>query len=306
MNRLELGNGSNRRDASVTAVSGHESANERPPVAERTLAVGGSGLGLIGANPAPVDAGSPPSRVPGPGVDALFDALAEALRIALLSDVQTEGHLRGGPVPENVTLLFSDIVDWTRTANRIGPESADALRRRHFFTLHQAITGTGGTEVKRLGDGTMAVFPTASAALTCAVGMQRGVDIDNRAGDHPLGLRIGLSGGEVTREGSDYFGEPVIEAARLCACASSGEILATRIVKEVAGRRAQYPYRALGPFELKGLPEPRETFEVVWNPTRDHVASSTQSPHDADLPSRHDSSISICEPMATRTERCLT
>ena len=31
--------------------------------------------------------------------------------------------------------------------------------------------------------------------------------------DRPLGLRIGLSAGEVTQEADDYFGEPVIEAA---------------------------------------------------------------------------------------------
>ena len=47
--------------------------------------------------------------------------------------------------------------------------------------------------------------------------MQQGVERDNRDREHPVGLRVGVSGGEVTREDDDYFGSPIIEAARLCA-----------------------------------------------------------------------------------------
>ena len=63
----------------------------------------------------------------------------------------------------------------------------------------------------------MVVFGSASAALACGVAMQQGVERDNRDRDHAMGLRVGLSGGEVTREDDDYFGDPVVEAARLCA-----------------------------------------------------------------------------------------
>ena len=134
----------------------------------------------------------------------------------------------------------------------------------------------------------MAVFSTASAALECAVQMQRDVDIDNRASVRPLGLRVGLSGGEVIREGTDYFGDPVVEAARLCSSASSGKILASQVVKAVAGRRAGYPYRALGFVELKGLPEPLDaTFEVGWDPTPGHYPRCRGRPLTAQLSQRN-------------------
>ena len=47
--------------------------------------------------------------------------------------------------------------------------------------------------------------------------MQQGIERDNRGREQSVGLRVGLSGGEVSREDDDYFGDPVIEAARLCA-----------------------------------------------------------------------------------------
>jgi class 3 adenylate cyclase len=270
MRTLDLDDSDRGGDTSVTMFSGPEPINEHRPLAERVLAVGGNGLGLIGANPAPGDAGRTPTCIPGPGVDTLLARLVDALRMALVIDNQDGGHGAVAPVRENVTLLFSDIVGWTETAIRVGPESADHLRRRHFSTLRRAVEDNGGTEVKRLGDGVMVAFSTASAALTCAVAMQRSVDHDNCVDGHPLRLRIGLSGGEVMREGADYFGDPVVEAARLCSCASGGKILVSEVVKDMAGRRVRYPYRALGGLDLKGLPEPIETFEVSWKPTAEH------------------------------------
>jgi adenylate cyclase len=118
---------------------------------------------------------------------------------------------------ENVSILFTDIVGSTELSQRLSPEVADEVRRGHFSILRQAIAETGGTEVKHLGDGLMVVFGSASAALASAVAMQQGVDRDNRDREHSIGLRVGLSGGEVSEEDGDYFGDPVVEAARLCA-----------------------------------------------------------------------------------------
>ena len=116
---------------------------------------------------------------------------------------------------ENVTVLFTDMVGSTALASSLSPDSADELRREHFSILRQAVAEAGGTEVKNLGDGLMVVFGSASASLSCAVGMQQGVERDNRGREQSVGLRVGLSIGEVSREDDDYFGDPVIEAARL-------------------------------------------------------------------------------------------
>ncbi len=182
---------------------------------------------------------------------------------------------------ENVAILFTDIVDSTVLSQSLLPEVADDVRRGHFSLLRQAVTEAGGTEVKNLGDGLMVVFASASAALDCGVSMQQGVERDNRDRENPVGLRVGLSGGEVTREDADYFGDPVVEAARLCSLCDGGQILATDIVRGMAGRRNRHESRSLGGLFLKGLPEPVETVEMSWVPLGE-ADSGTSVP----LPSR--------------------
>ena len=167
---------------------------------------------------------------------------------------------------ENATILFTDVVGSTELSQRLSAEAADEVRREHFSILRQAIAEAGGTEVKNLGDGLMVVFGSASAALACAVAMQQGVERDNRDREHSVGLRVGLSGGEVSREDDDYFGDPVVEAARLCATCESGQVLATDVVRAMAGRRSRHECRSLGELTLKGLPDPVETVEVLWEP----------------------------------------
>jgi class 3 adenylate cyclase/tetratricopeptide (TPR) repeat protein len=167
---------------------------------------------------------------------------------------------------ENVAVLFTDIVGSTELSQRLLAEEADELRLRHFSILRHAVTGAGGTEVKNLGDGLMVVFAAASAALGCSVAMQQGVDQDNRSSQESIGLRVGLSVGEASNVDDDYFGDPVVEAARLCARCESGQILATDLVRAMAGRRNRHRCRSLGELTLKGLPDPIEAVEVAWEP----------------------------------------
>jgi len=183
---------------------------------------------------------------------------------------------------ENITVLFTDLVGSAELASSLTPEAGDAVRRKHFSALRQAIATSGGTEVKNLGDGFMVVFPAASAALGCAVAMQQVVHRDNAGAERPLGLRVGLSSGEATKEADDYFGDPVIEAARLCARAEGGQVLASDLVRAMAGRRSSHVFTSLGELELKGLPEPIETLLVSWEPLGADALGSGRVP----LPTR--------------------
>jgi predicted ATPase len=136
--------------------------------------------------------------------------------------------------------------------------------------------------VKGLGDGVMVVFRSTSAALSCAVAMQQAVHRDNVGARHQLGLRIGLSGGEATMESNDYYGDPVIEAARLCAYADAGQILVADAVRVMGGRRSPYLLDRIGALELKGLPGPVEVLDVRWEPL-DEVAAENGVPVPARL-----------------------
>lgn len=158
---------------------------------------------------------------------------------------------------ETVTVLFTDLVGSTELMAAVGEQRADELRREHFAGLRAAVAAHDGREVKSLGDGLMVVFESAGAALACAREMQQTVI---------SGLRVGVSAGETEVDDGDYFGLPVVEAARLCAVAQGGEILITDLVRALVRSRGGFDLHARGPIELKGLPEPVDVYELDWTP----------------------------------------
>ena len=131
---------------------------------------------------------------------------------------------------QTVSLVFTDLVGSTAHATRLGPEDADALRREHFGILREAIAHCGGEEVKNLGDGVMASFDRVAAAVNCAIGMQQRIEIRNRQASPRLDVKIGVAVGDAVGEAGDWFGAPVVEAARLCEAAGGGQILVTEAV----------------------------------------------------------------------------
>lgn len=160
-----------------------------------------------------------------------------------------------------VTVLFCDLVGSTERLSRLGDDAGDEFRRRFFAALRAAIEHHRGIEVKNLGDGVMVVFPTSAVdAIACALEMHElAASLDPH---DPALLRVGLSAGEVSHEGDDWFGTPVVEAARLCSAADSGGTLATDVVRALVGSRGTYELASIGDLELKGLPRPVATVSV--------------------------------------------
>ena len=168
---------------------------------------------------------------------------------------------------ETVTILFTDLVGSTSLESQVGPVRADELRTEHFTLLREAIADTeGAREVKNTGDGVMLALPSAAAATECAQLMQQRFELRNRQAEEQLGIRIGISMGDATCEDGDYFGMPVIEAARLCDKADGGGILVPELVKLMMGGRGAEILEDAGSVELKGIPDPVSVYEVTWEP----------------------------------------
>jgi class 3 adenylate cyclase/tetratricopeptide (TPR) repeat protein len=179
---------------------------------------------------------------------------------------------------ELATILLTDLVGSTRLATSVGPVRADELREEHFGLLRDAVGASEGKEVKNTGDGLMFAFPSASAAVRCAVAMQQLFERRFRNTEQGLHIRIGLGAGESTVKAGDYFGLPSIEAARLCAQAPSDGILISGLAKTLAGRCEGTDFASAGELELKGFPEPVEAFSVSWAPLAEEAGGASRWP----------------------------
>jgi DNA-binding NarL/FixJ family response regulator len=166
----------------------------------------------------------------------------------MMSPVAMEGSF--------VTIMFTGSA--SLLAHR-GDEATDAARREHLAVLRGAVSAHGGREVRSTGEGLMVAFPSAVAAVRCAVEMQRGTG----------GLAIGLDAGEPLPEGDDLYGTPVIVAGRLCDTAEAGEILASSVVCQIAGPRITEPMQPAGALRLRGVSGRVVASRVLWGDDAD-------------------------------------
>jgi DNA-binding NarL/FixJ family response regulator/class 3 adenylate cyclase len=162
--------------------------------------------------------------------------------------------------PSFVTIMFTNAVGSTTLYDRYGDDEADARRARHFAVLREVVAAHEGREVKSTGDGLMVTFSSAVAAVRCAAALQRATT----AAPDGLDVRIGIDAGEPLSEGGDLYGTPVIVASRLCDAAGPGEVLATEVVRQIAGPRVAELMRPAGSFRVKGISESVATALVHW------------------------------------------
>ncbi len=160
-----------------------------------------------------------------------------------------------------ISILFTDIVGSTDLLTRLGDAKWEAVRRLHFTSLREVLSEHFGIEVKNTGDGLMATFQSAVDAIECSLAIQHRVRRDASAGS-PVTIRIGLSTGEAFNEGGDWFGSPVVEAARLCALAAPGTSWATSIVRVLAGSSSSATFDDIGPTLLKGFERPVDVVAI--------------------------------------------
>lgn len=158
--------------------------------------------------------------------------------------------------PGTRSILFTDIVGSTNMTQHLGDELAFKLLEVHDRVVRGALVGVGGREVKHTGDGIMAAFHSAAAAVRCGMQIQEEISQHrNDNPDEPLRVRIGIAVGEPIERSNDLFGTTVQLAARLCAHAAPEQILVSNAVAELCLGKA-LPLKDVGRIELKGFDQP--------------------------------------------------
>jgi class 3 adenylate cyclase len=179
---------------------------------------------------------------------------------AFLSDAAAQPS----PPPSGVhTILFTDIVGHTEMMQRLGDAKGRTVLREHERITRETLKQHGGAEVKTDGDSFMASFASVSAAVECAVALQRAFAAYSSAADESIVVRIGLNVGEPIEEDGDYFGSAVILGARIKDQAAGGEILVPEAVRHLlAGKDFLFADR--GEVALRGFEDPVRLYEVRW------------------------------------------
>ncbi len=178
-----------------------------------------------------------------------------------------------------VTVVFSDLVDFTVLSRRLDAEDTREVVNAYFALWQQVIEAQGGVVEKFIGDAVMAVFglrtsyeDDAQRAVRAALAMRDGLPglsarISREYGVE-LHMRVGVDTGEVVvstlgeRAGHDFVavGPTVNRASRLQSAAPVDQVLiSTETHRQVRG---WFSFEESAALTLKGIDEPVEAFVV--------------------------------------------
>jgi adenylate cyclase len=167
-----------------------------------------------------------------------------------------------------VTVLFADIVNFTRLSLTLSPTDLVQLLNQIFSTFDQLVEHYGLEKIKTIGDAYMAVggLPTprpdhAEAIADMALDMQQAIAQfsvpPHVSPELPLKIRIGIHTGPVgagvigtTKFAYDLWGDTVNTASRMELHGLPGQIQVTSITYELL--KDKYVFHPRGSIEVKG------------------------------------------------------
>lgn len=178
-------------------------------------------------------------------------------------------RLGRGKGTEEMTVMFTDLVSFSSWSLTAGDEATLSLLRKVARAIEPPVAERGGQVVKRMGDGVMAVFPSADRAVQAAVAARRNL-AEIAVGDYRPRMRIGLHTGSPREIGGDWLGVDVTIAARVMEAAGNGRMmisestlaaLAPETLAEL-GYTARPYRRSFFAAPLSGVPEDLRIYRV--------------------------------------------
>ncbi len=208
----------------------------------------------------------PSSRIPTLGcADRYFTAAVEVLEIlgaevAVRARRVTERVAEPPSTPKSVrrfaTVLFTDIVESTRTAASVGDDRWREILDVHDSIVADEIEQHRGRLVKQTGDGVLATFDGPAPTIHCARA------ISGRLQPVGVSVRAGIHAGEIDLRGSDIGGITVNIAARVTDHAGPNEVVVSSTVRDlVAGSNITFEDR--GVHELQGTADDLQLLAVA-------------------------------------------
>lgn len=169
----------------------------------------------------------------------------------------------GQPNRRLAAVMFLDMVGYS--AMMAGDEErALACVAELEKLLRAEVPKFGGRVVKFLGDGSMAEFPTALAAVRCSQSVIQDVESNNAwvPVEKRYSVRIGLHLGELVDRADDIFSNAVNVAARIQPLADPGGIAMSSFIYSQVENQLDLKGTYLPPQKLKNIPEKMRIFLV--------------------------------------------
>ncbi|HEV7854235.1 MAG TPA: adenylate/guanylate cyclase domain-containing protein [Mycobacterium sp.] len=167
------------------------------------------------------------------------------------------------PVEERLlkTVMFTDIVGSTEQLSASGDANWRHQLDTHDKVVDWLLEKYGGHRAKHTGDGVFALFDGPTKAARCAL------DLVPALATRGIRIRVGIHTGECERRGDEWSGLAVHTGARIGALASTGEVLASRTVRDLSAGSG-LTFEGLGQQRLKGLPEEVDVYRVTAGSAR--------------------------------------
>jgi class 3 adenylate cyclase len=195
---------------------------------------------------------------------AVCDRIGAALDVAEIDQRLAALAIRPRPGGERAerTFVFCDIVDSTRLCEVLGDDAWDVVLRWFERLVRTTADDHRGEVVKGEGDGCFLAFDDAGRAVAFARRLQEGLAAHRQEQGFAPTVRIGLHRGEAVARDRDWFGTAVNVAARICAAAEPGGILASAASVTDGAALGGEP-RAV---ELRGLGAPVDVVTIRVEP----------------------------------------
>jgi DNA-binding NarL/FixJ family response regulator len=155
-----------------------------------------------------------------------------------------------------MTILLTDIVDSTKTVERIGDSAWSELVAAHEELIREELVLFGGEEVDTTGDGFIASFDGPARAVRCALAVR------DRVAGLGLAIRAGIHTGEVEVVDGNARGIALHVATRIAGLAGASEVLVSNTTRDLAAGSGLV-FADRGEHVLRGVSEPRRLYAPV-------------------------------------------
>lgn len=158
-------------------------------------------------------------------------------------------------------IAFADVAQYTRHMDTDGEATIRHWAELRETVLYPQMDRFSGKYINEAGDAVLAEFPSATAAISWALAVQKEMGA-LPADRNDMQIRIGINVDDVIDNGETIQSDGVIVAARIHEIAAPGEIVVTQLTRDIVRGRLKVSFRDLGAPPLKNIDRPVRVFAV--------------------------------------------